>query len=140
MREDWKLRKCCRNYSGGWYDFEKIKNLTPGDSIVFMLNKSTNECHVRIRRVVIKIPISAKDVKDAIKKARKMKSFEVVYYPIVGLAEFVVPKVKVDNAWCFDWRREMPVMFPLELGGHEPIQWWRNGRLLNIELIKWWHN
>ncbi|CAO2813385.1 unnamed protein product [Amaranthus hypochondriacus] len=136
--KDGKLRRCC--YAGGWCNFAKIKNLTPRDSIVFLLNKSTNECHVGIRRAVINRPISGKDIKDAIKKAQEMKSFEVVYYPIVGFPEFVVSKVKVDNARRIVWRCNMPVMFPCEFGGLGPIKQWHNGRLLNIKPLKWWHN
>ena len=61
-----------------------------------MLKKLTNEYFVGIRRDVINTPISAKDIEDAIEKARNMKSFEVVYYPILGLPEFVVPVKKVQ--------------------------------------------
>ena len=119
--------------TGGWYDFAKTKNLTPGDSIVFMLKKSTKECHVGIRRAVINRPISAKDVEEAIQTARNMKSFEVVYYPIQGLPEFVVPKDKVDAALHVRWRRENPVMFAYEyLGGREPVKCWHGGRILDF--------
>ncbi|CAO2813383.1 unnamed protein product [Amaranthus hypochondriacus] len=120
-------------FTYGWHDFAETKNLKEGDSIVFMLKKSTNKCHVGIRTANINRSISIKDVTDAIEKVENKKSFEVVYYPIWGLPEFVVPKEKVDNASHVSWTREKMVMIPYEFlaGGHEPIKCWLHGKILD---------
>ena len=67
----------------------KKKNLR-----IFILKNSSSEYYVGIRRVVINRPISGKYIEDAIEKVRNMKNFEVIYYPILGLPEFVVPAEK----------------------------------------------
>ena len=122
----------------GWFKFAETKNLNEGDSIVFMLKKSTNEYFVGIRRAVINTPISVKDVEDAIDKVRNMKSFEVVYYPIQGLPEFVVPKEKVDAALHVHWRREMSVKIAYEyFEGSMPEKRWYYGHILkDVNLIE----
>ncbi|CAO2813389.1 unnamed protein product [Amaranthus hypochondriacus] len=130
----------CTRLTHGWYDFVKIKNLIAGDSIIFMLKKSTNEYFVGIRRTVLNKPISVKDVEDAIEKVRNMKSFEVVYYPNLGLPEFVVPKEKVDDALHVHWRRKMSVKIAYEdFRCTTPVKRWFYGYILKeVNLKKDW--
>ncbi|CAO2813392.1 unnamed protein product [Amaranthus hypochondriacus] len=124
-------------FTYGWNKFANAKNLTPGDSLVFIRKRSSNdvndEYYIGIRRGVVNTGISVEDIEDAIEKARNMESFEVVYYPIRGLPEYVVSKVKVDYARCIRWRRQMPVRYVHELRVEgEPKKWRQIGRLLNI--------
>ncbi|CAO2813785.1 unnamed protein product [Amaranthus hypochondriacus] len=126
-----KSRNSFHVLTDGWNDFVRAKNLTPGDSIVFMLKKSTLQYYIGIRRAVVNTGTGPKDVEDAIQKARDMKRFEVVYYPNLGLPEFVVPKEKVDAALNVPWRREMPVRIAYDTEIARPRKRWHSGRLLN---------
>ncbi|CAO2813390.1 unnamed protein product [Amaranthus hypochondriacus] len=114
--------------------FVEAKKLTPRDSFVFIRKNSSNdEYYIGIRRAVVNTGISIEDINDAVEKARNMESFEIVYYPIRGLSEFVVPKIKVDNAQRIGWRREMSVTFWHEFWAYVvPIKCRHTGTVLNI--------
>ncbi|CAO2813391.1 unnamed protein product [Amaranthus hypochondriacus] len=124
-------------FTCGWTEFVEAKNLTPGDAFVFIRKKSSNdgndEYYIGIRKGVVNTGIRVEDIEDAIEKARNMESFEIVYYPLLGFPEFVVPKVKVDNAQRISWRCEMLVKFWHEFGVYGvPIKCRHTGTVLNI--------
>ncbi|CAO2838817.1 unnamed protein product [Amaranthus hypochondriacus] len=83
----------------GWFHFMKIKKLTPRDSLVFTLNKSTHECHVGIRRAVIykvKWHVSPDILKSKPNLQKNMSPWELEVWSSVQ--ETAVPKT--NNTSC----------------------------------------
>ncbi|KAJ6816363.1 auxin response factor 17-like [Iris pallida] len=126
----------------GWSRFVNSKKLIAGDSVVFIKSRSrSNEIFVGIRRTSrscgigvgvefvkmgegaeskngfsrnAKGRVPAESIMEAARLMESGRPFEVMYYPRVGLAEFVVEKEAVERAMSVFWTAGMRVKMLIE--------------------------
>ncbi|KAI3460626.1 hypothetical protein Pfo_017289 [Paulownia fortunei] len=112
----------------GWSKFVNAKRLVAGDSVVFMRKKSTNELFIGIRRAQRFGGNHGRDggeALEAIENAAKGMAFEVVYYPKVGLPDFVVKAEKVKDALQMCWSAGMRVRMAVETDDSSRMTWFQ---------------
>ncbi|KAG8389705.1 hypothetical protein BUALT_Bualt01G0006500 [Buddleja alternifolia] len=113
----------------GWNKFVNAKRLVAGDSVVFMRKRSTNELFVGIRRVATfggdVDGGNGGDALEAIEKAARGITFEVVYYPRVGMPDFVVDAEKVKESLEICWSAGKRVRIGLETEDTARMTWYQ---------------
>ncbi|KAJ6798368.1 auxin response factor 17-like [Iris pallida] len=135
----------------GWSRFVSSKKLIAGDSVVFIKDKSRrDELSVGIRRTGrpcgggveftkleegvegkdgfsrnAKGRVPARSIVEAVRLMEGGRPFEVMYYPRVGLAEFVVEKGAVERAMAVSWAAGMRVKMSLETEDLSRTTWFQ---------------
>ncbi|XP_073033138.1 auxin response factor 17-like [Primulina eburnea] len=121
----------------GWSKFVNAKRLVAGDSTVFMRKESTAELFIGVRRAVrfgtknawSSAENAANGSKDeameAMENAAKGTAFEVVYYPRVGLPDFVVSAERVEDALRICWSPGMQVKMAVETEDSSRMTWYQ---------------
>lgn len=144
----WKFRHIYRGtprrhlLTSGWSDFVNSKKLVSGDTVVFIRNLA-GELFVGIRRtgrnyggpttlesgsckeVFLRNrgTVLHESVIEAVRLADMGKPFEVLFYPRVGLPEFVVAKEMVEAAAVVPWVPGMRIKMAVELGDSSRTTW-----------------
>nr|WGH73287.1 binding protein transporter ARF17A [Mangifera indica] len=118
----------------GWSKFVNRKKLIAGDSVVFMRD-TTGKVYVGIRRSMRygnngevarwreQIGMKPEAVVEAVEKAALGFPFEVVYYPRVGWADFIVRAELVDVAMRVFWTAGMRVKMVVETEDSSRLTW-----------------
>lgn len=110
----------------GWSKYVNAKKLVAGDSVVFMRKKSTNELFIGVRRAENfggDGGGNGDEAVAAIEKALRGIPFEAVYYPKVGVADFVVQAEKVKEAMRLRWNPGMRVRMAVETDDSSRMTW-----------------
>lgn len=96
--------------TAGWFQYVVEKYLISGDSVVLMRRKSTNELFIGIRRAD-KLEGSSEEevIVTELQKAVKRMSFQICYYPRMGVPNFVVLAEKVERSLLMGWKFGMAV-------------------------------
>ncbi|CAI9764062.1 unnamed protein product [Fraxinus pennsylvanica] len=114
----------------GWNMFVNNKQLAPGDSVVFMSKTSTNELFIGVRRGAC--PTKNNDRWNFPTMVEEEIPFEVVYYPMVGMRNFVVSADKVDDSMDFSWALNMRVKMMVETQEFSSVAWFQ-GTVTDID-------
>ncbi|KAK7385254.1 hypothetical protein VNO78_30968 [Psophocarpus tetragonolobus] len=151
----WRFRHIYRGtprrhlFTTGWSKFVNHKKLVAGDSVVFVKDSDGN-VSVGIRRAArfaaanslleadppAAAPgegfsrctagrVTAKEVAAAAESASRNVPFEVVYYPRVGFADFVVSAEVVEEAMKCAWVSGMRVKIGLETEDSSRMTWFQ---------------
>ncbi|XP_023547327.1 auxin response factor 17-like [Cucurbita pepo subsp. pepo] len=145
----------------GWSKFVNHKKLIAGDSVVFAKN-SRGEMFVGIRRARSNRPFTSGEcsrveenpsgdgdprnfsrrtigrvppevVATAAELAAQFKPFEVVFYPRIGLSQFVVPVEIVNNSMKYQWYPGIRVKLPTETEDTLRTQW-HQGTIISVSI------
>ncbi|KAL6010726.1 Arf17p [Asimina triloba] len=132
----------------GWSRFVNSKKLVAGDSVVFMRSCRSGELFVGVRRTARSYTVGgcfrwscregedgplkggkgmspAESVAEAVELARRGRPFEVVYYPRVGSADFVVGAAAVEDTMKVRWTAGMRVKMAVETEDSSRMAWYQ---------------
>ncbi|CAL5348311.1 unnamed protein product [Camellia sinensis] len=134
----------------GWSKFVNHKKLIAGDSVVFVRNGFSGELFVGVRRAVRSNAdcggrwncggdgggkegfwrngrgrVSAESVAEAAELAAQGMGFGVVYYPRVGLGDFVVKAESVEESLKVFWTSRMRVKMAMETDDSSRMTWFQ---------------
>ncbi|CAL5417332.1 unnamed protein product [Camellia sinensis] len=137
----------------GWSKFVNHKKLIAGDSVVFVRNRFSGELFVGFAELCGPMPIavgggggkegfwrsgrgrvSEESVAEAAELAAQGMGFEVVYYPRVGLGDFVVKAESVEESLKVFWTSGMRVKMAMETDDSSRMAWFQGTVSLSMAL------